>query len=221
MKRSTAKKQTKTPVRRTNAERSAGTRSKLIQAAISVLFDKGYAAATTIEVAKRARASRGAMLHHFPTRVDLLLATAEHVIVEQRRFRMEKLAGIEDNWARFAAAADVTWEVQQQPATIALLEIMLGSRSDAELRKRIAPFLREMTALRAESAARLSNTLGVNDVQALDDLILIHNASLRGLTINVMFSQDREAVEAARQLLTHYERTFARKLMEKKTPPAS
>ena len=207
-----ARKTRKTPVRRTNAERTASTRAKLIQAAIDVLFDKGYAAATTIEVTKRAKASRGAMLHHFPTRVDLLLATAEYIIVEQRRYRVEKLSSIENNWNRFAAAADITWEVQQQPATVALLEIMLGSRSDPELRKRIAPFVREMAAMRAESAARLAQTLSVKDVAALDDLILIHNASLRGLTMNLMFTQDRESVEAARRLLTHYEHTFARKL---------
>ena len=202
------------PVRRTNAERTAETRAKLIQAAIDVLFAKGYAAATTIEVAKRAKASRGAMLHHFPTRVDLLLATAEFIIVEQRNYRREKLAAVENNWKRFAAAADVTWEVQQQPATIALLEIMLGSRSDNELRKRFAPFLREMAAMRAEGAARLANTLGIDDVKALDDLILIHNASLRGLTMNLMFTQEREAVDAARKLLTHYEHTYAKALVD-------
>lgn len=201
------------PVRRTNAERTAETRSKLIQAAIDVLFEKGYGAATTIEVAKRAKASRGAMLHHFPTRVDLLLATAEHIILEQRRVRAEKLSAHEDNWERFAAAVDVTWEVHRQPATIALLEIMLGSRSDRDLRKRMAPFLRDLAAMRAESATQLSKTLKVSDVNALDDLILIHNASLRGLTLNLMFTQDEREVELARQLLTHYEHTFARRLI--------
>ncbi len=211
----TQKAKRKPPVRRTNAERSAQTRAKLIQAAIDVLFEKGYAAATTIEVAKRAEASRGAMLHHFPTRVDLLLATAAYIIAEQRRYRSEKLAAVENNWTRFAKAADVTWEVQRQPATIALLEIMLGSRSDNELRKRLTPFLREMTQMRAESAARLAETLGVNDVATLDDLILIHNAALRGLTMNLMFTHEHAAVEEARQLLTHYEHTFARGLMGK------
>lgn len=216
-KKSPAKKKTTRsvkPVRRTNAERTAETRSKLIRAAIDILFQKGYAAATTIEVTKRAKASRGAMLHHFPTRVDLLLATAEYIIVEQRNYRREKLAAVEDDWRRFAAAADVTWEVQQQPATIALLEIMLGSRSDNELRKRFAPFIREMAAMRAESAARLANTLGVTDVKALDDLILIHNASLRGLTMNLMFTQERGAVDEARRLLTHYEHTYAKALVD-------
>jgi AcrR family transcriptional regulator len=203
------------PPRRSNPERTAEMRARLIQATIDILFENSYAAATTIEVAKRAKVSRGAMLHHFPSRVDLLLATAEHIILQQRQYRIEKLASVENNWKRFVAAADVSWDVQKQPDTIALMEIMMAARSDRDLQKRMAPLLREMNAMRAESAARFATTLGVADVKALDDLILLHLASLRGLAISLMFTQDPEEVEQARDLLTQYERTFAQDLMEK------
>jgi AcrR family transcriptional regulator len=199
--------------RRTNSQRSAEMRGRLIQATIDILFESSYAAATTIEVAKRANVSRGAMLHHFPNRIELLVATAEHIILDQRQYRIDKLADVENNWQRFVAAADVSWEVQKQPATIALLEIMLAQRSDGELRKRMAPLLREMSALRAESAARFATTLGVTNVKPLDDLMLAHLASLRGLAISLLFTRDPEEVEAARNLLTQYERTYAKKLI--------
>jgi AcrR family transcriptional regulator len=210
-----AKSKTKraAPARRTNPERTAEMRSRLIQATIDILFENSYAAATTIEVAKRAKVSRGAMLHHFPSRIDLLLATAEHIMLEQRQYRIDKLSTVENNWNRFVAAADVSWEVQKQPATIALMEIMMASRSDRDLRKRMAPLLLEMTVMRGESAARLATTLGGADVKTLDDLILLHLASLRGLAISLMFTQDPEEVEQARNLLTHYERTFAQGLI--------
>jgi len=189
-------------------------RARLISAAIDVLFEQGYPAATTIEVAKRAKVSRGAMLHHFPTRVELLVATAEHVLMTQRRYQLEKLSVTENDWRRFAAAADVSWHVQQQPAALALLEIMMAMRSDRELRTRLAPFLREMAAMRFESAARLANTLRVDEVDALSDLILLHQAALRGLNVNLIFTQERDAVEQARKLLTEYEHTFARSLID-------
>jgi AcrR family transcriptional regulator len=207
-----------TPMRRSNVQRTAEMRLRLIQATIDILFESSYAAATTQEVARRANVSRGAMLHHFPNRIDLLLATAEHIIIEQRRYRIEKLASVENNWKRFVAAADVSWEVQKQPATIALLEIMLAARSDRELRKRIGPLLREMSAMRAASAARFASALGVPDVKELDDLMLLHVAALRGLAISLMFTQDPEEVEQARMLLTHYERTFAQSLIAGKAP---
>jgi AcrR family transcriptional regulator len=167
-------------------------------------------------VTKRAKASRGAMLHHFPTRVDLLIATAEYILSSQRDYRRETLSAYPEDWRRFAAVAEVTWKLQQQPATVALLEIMLGSRSDRELRKRVAPLLRGIAAMRAEDAASLAKAIGVDDTQALDDLILIHDASLRGLTINLMFAQEPAQVEAARELLAHYEHTFARGLIARK-----
>jgi len=191
-------------------------RSRLIRAAIDILFEESYAAATTIEVAKRAKVSRGAMLHHFPSRVDLLVGTADHIIREQRQYRIDKLKHLESNgWNRFVAAADVSWEVQKQPATIALLEILLAARSDRELRKRLAPLTREMTTMRADSATRFANTLGVSEIKPFDDLILVHLAALRGLAISLMFTQNPDEVEKARDLLTHYERTFAQSILAK------
>jgi AcrR family transcriptional regulator len=201
--------------RRTNVERTSEMRLRLIRATIDILFENSYAAATTIEVAKRAKVSRGAMLHHFPSRIDLLLATANHIVIEQRQYRIDKLTTVANGWQRFVAAADVSWEVQKQPATIALLEIMLAARSDRELRTGIAPLLREMSVMRAESAARLAATLGVTDVRALDNLILVHLAALRGLAISLMFTQNPAEVEQARVLLTQYERALAQELMAK------
>lgn len=192
-------------------------RARLIRATIEILFERSYAAATTIEVAKRAKVSRGAMLHHFPNRIDLLLATAEHIIQQQREYRIDKLSTVENDWKRFVAAADVSWHVQKQPDTIALIEIMMAARSDSELQKRMGPLLREMKAMRGESAARFATTLGTTDVKALNDLLLLHLCSLRGLAISLLFTQAPDDVEQARSLLTHYERTFAQGLVGKKT----
>src|SRR5690349_9680569 len=94
--------------RRSNIERSATTRSKLIEAAIEILYKSGYSAATTVEVAKRARVSRGAMLHQFPTRVHMLLAVAQHIVDANTRYRNEQL-GAQPGFERFLTAGDVSW----------------------------------------------------------------------------------------------------------------
>jgi len=54
-------------------------RERLVNAAAEVLREKGYAGFRTAEVAKLAGVSRGAQLHHFPTKDSILVATAEHV----------------------------------------------------------------------------------------------------------------------------------------------
>src|SRR5580700_1234202 len=110
--------------RRSNEQRSAETRGRLIEAAIDVLYRLGHSAATTIIIAKRARVSRGAMLHQFRTRDQLLVAVARHILSEQRRMRIEQLQGKEAGLPRFYAAADVAWAVQRHAISIALLELL-------------------------------------------------------------------------------------------------
>src|SRR5215470_16496508 len=63
--------------RRTQAERSAATQARLLDAALQCLVELGYAGTTTTVVAERAGVSRGAQLHHFPTRAALVAAAVE------------------------------------------------------------------------------------------------------------------------------------------------
>ncbi len=65
--------------RKTQAERSLAMRARVLQGAIKVLSDKGYAGFRTAEVALAADISRGALTHHFPTKDTLVLAALEHV----------------------------------------------------------------------------------------------------------------------------------------------
>lgn len=199
--------------RRTNAERTAETRQKLINATIDCLYRRGYAATTTIVVAEEAKVSRGAMLHHFPTRVDLLLAAAEHILEDQRASRAKALREAEPGAARLYAAADVSWNVQNRPSSVALIEIMMGSRSDAELQKGMAPFVKQMSEWRHEAAERAAERLGVDDVETMHDLIHLHLAALRGLLLELMFTRNVEEIESARNLLTRYERQLGTELI--------
>jgi len=205
-------------VRRTNVERSAATRGKLIGAAIDLLYREGYSATTTISVAAKARVSRGAMLHQFPTRVDLLFAVAEHISAEQSRYRREHLAA--DKFAtsleRFIAAAKVSWEVHSQPSSIALLEIIMATRSDRDLRKGFAPFVKNWAEKRRIAATNMAADLGIADVSKIEAMIGLHQASLRGLAIELMFVQDNEYIDRQRNLLAAYDLEYVKNLMGKK-----
>jgi AcrR family transcriptional regulator len=198
---------------RTNAERSATTRGKLIQAAIDSLYEEGYSATTTVSVAARARVSRGAMLHQFPTRVEMLLAVAEFIVVEHSRLRRERLDAYE-GLKRFYAAADISWSVHSRPSAIALLEIMMATRSDKDLRKGFTPFLKQWADMRRTAAVNMSKTLGVPQaVDQVEMLISLHQTGMRGLAIELMFAHEPDEVERMRQLQVQYERTFVEKLV--------
>lgn len=61
-------------------------RQRLVDAAIACLHRVGYAATITQLVMEEAGVSRGAMLHHFPTKVDLIIAVAEAAAAHQNRY---------------------------------------------------------------------------------------------------------------------------------------
>ena len=54
-------------------------RERLLGAAVDCLIERGYAGTSTTLVSERAGVSRGAQLHHFPSKADLLVAAVEHL----------------------------------------------------------------------------------------------------------------------------------------------
>lgn len=122
-----------TRVRRTQAERTAATQAALLAATVDVLGEKGYAGTTTTEVAKRAGVSYGALLHHFPTKTDLLCAAVGHLF-EQRTTEFRKaMADLPPNARKGDAAIDVLWTMFSGTTFTAWLELWLAARTDPDL----------------------------------------------------------------------------------------
>ncbi|HEY4456733.1 MAG TPA: TetR/AcrR family transcriptional regulator, partial [Pseudonocardiaceae bacterium] len=67
------------PTRQRQADRSRETRRKLMEATVDCLVELGWADTTTVVVAERAGVSRGAQLHHFRTRGELVAAAVEYI----------------------------------------------------------------------------------------------------------------------------------------------
>ena len=125
--------------RRTQAERSAGTRQALLDAAIRCLHTHGYSATTTMLVAEEAGVSRGAMLHQFRTKADLMTFVVEAVFEQEVVAYNELMGGIADPRDRLLAYPETVWTVLSRPSGVAVLEILQGSRSDATLREMLQP----------------------------------------------------------------------------------
>jgi AcrR family transcriptional regulator len=65
--------------RRTQAERSESTRKQLLDAAVKLIRRNGFGGLRTIEVADLAGVSRGALMHHFPSKHELVVAVLTYV----------------------------------------------------------------------------------------------------------------------------------------------
>jgi len=76
----TAQSQNKDNHRRTQTERSEAMRQRLINATVTCLANEGYAGTTVSKIISPADVSRGAPMHHIPTKARRLEATAEFLI---------------------------------------------------------------------------------------------------------------------------------------------
>src|SRR5436190_7809532 len=98
------------PVRRSNAERSAATQARLLDATIECLVERGWAGTSTTEIVRRAGVSRGAQVHHYPTKEDLVLAAVEHLVDRRTREFQATFAALPNEARTPAAAMRVLYE---------------------------------------------------------------------------------------------------------------
>ncbi len=134
------------PTRRTQAERSEQTRTKLVDAALVSMAELGYARTSTTEVAARAGVSRGAQLHHFPTKTDLVAASARHVLAARLEEVRTTLGALPAGPERLEHAIDLLWGIYQGPAATAWHELLIASRTDPELQPVVAGLAAELRA---------------------------------------------------------------------------
>jgi AcrR family transcriptional regulator len=126
-------------VRRTQEERSATTRKALLDATVECLIELGYSATTTTVIAERAKVSRGAQLHHYPTKSSLVAAALDHLAQELGRHIAAEARGLGRAKDRVGAAVDALWAGYATPLFSAWLELLVAARTDPALRAELVP----------------------------------------------------------------------------------
>lgn len=122
--------------------RSVVTRQRLIEATLEVIHDVGYHAATTQEIAARARVSRGALLHHFPTRADIISAAME-ALLDDGTAEIRKVAqDMRSGEVTLEAFVDFLWSLFSDRFFYLSLEMITEARNDDELRERMIPVVK-------------------------------------------------------------------------------
>jgi AcrR family transcriptional regulator len=178
------------PARTPQQERSRLTQQRLLTATIECLVEHGWSGTTTTLVAERAGVSRGAQLHHYPTKAALVLAAithlcerrAEEIRAEAAAVRAQPAAG------RVDRVIDLFVASFTGPLFAAALELWVAARTDAELRRALVPLEarvgRAMHGLAVDLLGVDESRPGVRPaVQATLDL-------LRGLGVANMLGDD-------------------------------
>lgn len=181
--------------RRTQENRSREARERLLQATIEVLMQKGYSGLTTKEVAKCAGLSNGALMHHYATKAELVVAATAAVYDEaiERGQRVAKSAKAIDSpiegFITDCLSVYFDWPF------IAALEVIMVARTDEELMKRILPVMEHYRNTTNELWLNVFKDAGMPLARARAILNLTLNL-VRGMAVNRMWQKDEKHYRA-------------------------
>ena len=115
---------TRTRGRRTQAERTAHTRERILAAVVESIVEVGFGRTTANEIARRAGVTWGAVQHHFGAKDGILEAVLEDSF-ERFAARLAEIAGDGTLEQRVGLFVDHAWQHFASPHYRATLEILL------------------------------------------------------------------------------------------------
>jgi AcrR family transcriptional regulator len=152
-------------VRLTRAESALQTRRRLLEAAHTVFFQRGFHGATLEAVAEEAGLTKGAVYSRFESKADLFLAFQEERNEQALRQLTEELAGVSSRRQLLTWFREY-WAMRLREApewTLLVIEFWASACRDAELQARFsdqhARLMAGAGALVEEAAVRLGVTL--------------------------------------------------------------
>src|SRR5690349_4821752 len=117
-------------------------RQRLLEATVQCLAEYGWSGTSTTLISQRAGVSRGAQLHHFPTKNDLVVAAVEHLALVRRDELAQSAAELPTGARRTRAVLEMLGEHFTSDVFVAALELWVAARADAALLAALGPFER-------------------------------------------------------------------------------
>ena len=200
------------PRRRTQQERRETMRAALLDATIDCLIEYGYSGVTTTRVVERAGVSRGAQVHHFPTKAVLVAEALNHLAGKRAAETIKRLGKLPEGPERLDAVLDMLWESHRGPLFQAALELWVAARTDPELRENLVAVERDVVNTIWAAAEEFFGDYAAKPGFADDVETAL--AAMRGLALLSLIAPDR------RGLKRRWEATRARLHAMFESPPA-
>jgi AcrR family transcriptional regulator len=115
------------------ARKSLATQRQIIETAIQCLAKYGYHDTTYIRISEESGISRGAMRHHFPSRIEIMKATIEHLHNKRLTAFRKSAASFPDGPSRARANVEALWLHVNHPTFMVFIDLALAARKDREL----------------------------------------------------------------------------------------
>ena len=163
-------------------------RQRLLDATVECLVEHGWSGTSTTLVSQRAGVSRGALLHHFPTKAALVLAAVEHLSDARRQELRAAAAELPTGTRRTRAVLEMLATHFTGPVFSAALELWVAARTDDALREAVAPLEQHIGRETHRSTVEL---LGVDGTQpGVRELVQATLDLVRGLGLANTLSDD-------------------------------
>ena len=171
-------------------ERTRAMRARLLEATVDCLVEHGFARTSTTLVSDRAGVSRGAQLHHFPTKNDLVVAAVAHLTEVRGAELAAAAARLPAGPRRTRAVLQMLGDHFASPVFTAALELWVAARTDPALLAAVSPLEqrvgRDTHRLTVELLGADESRPGVRElVQATLDLV-------RGLGLATTITDDTQ-----------------------------
>ncbi|MGD2132143.1 MAG: TetR/AcrR family transcriptional regulator [Maricaulaceae bacterium] len=181
--------------KRTNPERSAATRKKIMRAVINILHKKGFSALSNTAIVEGAGVSSGALMHHFPSRPRLLAEMVEYAYDRLAQYRARQLEALPSGLARFRAVIDLAWATARMPEGIAVNEVRISARSNPEFAEAVRPMLSAIANDYGRFIGRLVHEAGLTPNKEIHGLTACTALAVRSLAIDRMTYPSAQMVE--------------------------
>lgn len=124
--------------RRSQNERRDATRQRILDATLYCLAKYGYAGTGVAQVVKRAKVSRGAWAHHFPSMNALLAEAAEYLLAQVYTRLASAMIKVAASDNRVEALIDTAWrDFFDSDVNEIYLELLIASRRNPELSRKL------------------------------------------------------------------------------------
>lgn len=179
-------------VKREKQARSIATREKLIETALDVIYDVGYNRASTPEFSERAGVSRGALLHHFPTRADIIVAAMEKLLSDGTR-DIRNIAGkVTQKQLGTDEFVDFLWSMFSDRFYYLSIEFINEARTDEELRLKMMPVVKKFHEALNEIWAEFQTREHPSSSHEAQVILNLTVCLVRGMGIQTVLKNDPE-----------------------------
>ncbi len=191
--RSPAPKQARRPLaaprRRTQAERTEATRTRILKAAADLIRRRGYARFRTADVAAEAGLSRGAQLHHFPTKDALVVATLEYVFEQAQILSRKRAAAVARPRDLIEGVIEDAREFFFSEHFMVAIDIVLSTSTDQAVRKQILDISRKARRPVETAWAEALAASGVPSKLAAE-IVALTLSLVRGMALRTLWDND-------------------------------